>query len=164
MSATLTNIYQDGKIFKEIDLQIMIRKDKIKTHEISIEKSYKLAGVDGPRGMNGLGLDYSRVISSTPAAHIGLEDALRLIERDKVKILLYEAEISELRNKKRNIVKIHKSLDGLEKQTFWYRVIMMNTQEEAADKIGVSRRHLQRIEKLMRESSIAFEFSNTESN
>jgi DNA-binding XRE family transcriptional regulator len=164
MSATLTNIYQDGKIFKEIDFQIMIRKDKIRTHEKSIEKSYKLAGVDGPRGMNGLGLDYSRVTSSTPAAHIGLEDALRLIERDKVKILLYEAEISELRNRKRNLIKIFKSLDSLEQQIFYYRVIMMDTQEDAANKIGVSRRHLQRVEKLMRESSIAFEFLNTESN
>ena len=162
MSATLTNIYQEGKIFKEIDLQIMIRKDRIRTHEISIEKSYKLAGVDGPRGMKGLGLDYSRVTSSTPTAHIGLEDALRLIERDKVKILLYEAEISELRNRKRNLVKIFKSLDGLEQQIFWYRVIMMDTQEEAAVNIGVSRRHLQRLEKQMRDSSIAFEFFNTE--
>ena len=45
-----TNIYENGKVFKDIEFQILIRKEKIKICQQSIRKAYKLAGIDGPSG------------------------------------------------------------------------------------------------------------------
>lgn len=149
-----TNTYQNGKVFKEIDLQIMFRKEKIKTHQQSIRKAYKLAGIDGPSGSDNMGIDYSRVTSSTPVAHIGLEDAIRLADRDHKRIQLIENEINQLRSRKRNLLRILKSLDGIEEQVFYHRVIMNETQEEAAEEIGLSTRHLQRIEKQIKDELV----------
>lgn len=150
-------MYQDGKVFRDIDFQIMIRKEKIKNHELSILKAYKLAGVNGPSGMDNLSMDYTRVRSNTPVAHIGLDDAAKMIDRDQAKIKILEYEIVELRNRKKNLIRILKSIDGLDEQIFYHRVIMCETQDDAADAIGVSKRHLQRIEKRMRETSKVFE-------
>lgn len=141
------SIYKDGKIFKELDFQIIIKKVDIKNLEISIDKAFHLAGVDGPKGENGLGVDYSRVISTTPVAHIGLEDAIRLAARDQKRISELKKEISELNSKKKKLIKILESLEGIEEKIFFHRVIMCETQEVAADKIGMSCRNLQRYEK-----------------
>ncbi len=149
-----TTIYQNGKVFKEIDFQILMRKEKIGVHQQSIRKAYKLAGVDGPSGDDNMGVDYSRVISSTPVAHIGLEDAIRLADQDHKCIEILKSEITQLRIKKRNLLRVLKSLEGIESQVFFHRIIMTMTQEETAEKIGVSTRHLQRIEKQMKDASI----------
>lgn len=155
MMVQTSNIYQNGKVFKEIDFHIAIRKEKIRVCERSITKAYRLAGTNGPRGSGGL--DYSRVTSSTPTAHIGLADAIRLVERDQKQIKIFENEIADLRSRKRNLLKILKSLDGIEEQIYYHRVIMYETQESSAENIGLSTRHLQRIERQMRDSSVVFE-------
>ncbi len=154
MMAQSSITYQDGKIFHEIDFQIMLRKDKIKRHKLSIRKSYKLAGIDGPTGTDNMGIDYDRVTTSTPTAHIGLEDAIRLADRDYNRIKVLKNEINQLRYRKRNLLKILNLLDGLEQQIFFHRVIMVEKQEEAAEIIGVSTRHLQRIEQQMKDNFI----------
>lgn len=146
------NIYENGKLFKEIEFQILIRKVKIRNYEQSIHTAYKLAGINGPSGDDNMGIDYSRVTSSTPAAHIGLEDAIRLSQPDHRQIDILKDEISQLRARKRNLVRVLKSLDGLEARIFYRRVIMCETQEEASENIGVSSRHLQRIEKQMKDA------------
>ncbi len=143
-------IYQDGKVFKEIEFQILLRKVDIKNLEISVNKVFKLAGTYGPKGEEGLGVDYSRVNSSTPVAHIGLEDAIRLAAKDRKRIKELKIEISELRARKRSMQKILKSLDDIEAQLFYHRVIMRETQDVAADEIGISKRHLQRMEKSLK--------------
>lgn len=155
MIETIT--YKNGKVFRNIDFQIMLRKEKIKVLQTSIKKVYKLAGINGPNGTDNMGIDYSRVNSSTPVTHIGLNDAGRLAESDIKQIKKLQNEIVQLRNRKRKLIKILKSLDGLEEQIFYRRVIMCDTQEEAAEAIGISRRHLQRIEKQMKENSISFD-------
>lgn len=147
-----SSIYQNGKVFTEIDFQIMIRKDRIRVLNQSIAKAYKMAGIDGPKGLGGL--DYSGVTSSTPAAHIGLEDAIRMSERDKINLIILESELAKLRARKRNLIRILKSLDGIEEQIFYHRVIMKETQDVAAEKVGFSKRQLQRIEKQMKESCL----------
>lgn len=144
------NFCEDGKVFKEIEYQIMLRKDKIRTYKKSIEKTHKLAGTNGPKGLSSI--DYSRVITSTRMAHIGLDDAIRMIERDEARILELEYEIKELRYRKRNLLLILQSLEGLEAQIYYHRFIMDESQGNAADKIGVSVRHLQRIEKQMKDT------------
>ena len=153
-----TIIYQDGKVFKDIEFQIMIRKERLRVHELSMRKALKLAGINGPRGTDNMGVDYSRVTSSTPAVHIGLGDAYRMIEQDQKNIKRLREEIDLLRSRKRNLLRILKSLEGLEEQIFYHRVIMDKTQEAAAEMIGVSPRHLQRIEKQMKDNLISFEF------
>ena len=148
-------IYQEGKIFRELDFQIMIRKEKIRNHQMSVMRAYKMAGLNGPKGLKGL--DYSGVTSSTSIAHIGLDDAAIMIDRDKENIKILEYEISELRSKKRKLIKALSSLDGIEEQIFYRRIIMCETQESAANSIGLSSRHLQRLEKRMKENSKIFE-------
>lgn len=143
-------IYQDGKIFKELDFQILLRKVDIINLEMSINKAFKLAEIGGPKGKADRGIDYSRVTSTTPVAHIGLEDAIRLAARDQKRVRQLRREISQLRTKKRNLIKIIKSLNGLEAKIFYYRVIMCETQEATALEIGVSTRQLQRIERSLR--------------
>lgn len=146
----------EGKLFKEIEFQILMRKIDIKNLEKSIDKSFKLAGVNGPKGTEGLGVDYSRVISTTPEAHIGLEDAIRLAARDSHKIEELKKEISEYRSKKKNLIKIMSSLDGIKEKVFYQRIIMQETQETAADNIGLSKRQLQRIENELKASFTIF--------
>jgi len=148
------------KAFKELDFQIMIRKIDIKNLEKSVNKIYKLAGSDGPKGLGGM--DYSRVTSSTPAAHIGLDDVVRLTKRNYEKIKVVESEIAELRAQKKNLIKMLNSLDGLKKQLFYNRVLMCLNQKEAADEIGLSERQLQRIEKQIKSGIILFELQKTE--
>lgn len=150
-------IYQDGKVFKDIDFQIMVRKEQIRNLELSITKSYKLATANGPKGISGV--DYTRVISTTPIAHIGLDDVIITVEKNKKKIRILEEEIKILKNRKRNLIKTLKSLDGVNEQIFFHRVIMCETQETAADEIGLSTRQLQRIEKQMKDTAIIFDFS-----
>lgn len=152
-----TTTYQNGKVFKEIDFQIMLLKIEINNHEKSIRKAYKLAGIDGPSGSDNMGMDYSRVISSTPTAHIGLDDAIRLADRDHKRIITLKNEINQLKLKKRNLLRILKSLDGINEQIFYYRVVMKLTQENASDEIGISKRQLQRIEKEMKDTFISFD-------
>lgn len=151
------NIYQNGKIFKDIEFQILLRKIDIKNLEKSIDKAFKLAGVDGPKGNDNMGVDYSRVISTTPAAHIGLDDVIRLTSRDSKQIQKLQKEISDLKRKKKSLIKMIKSLDGIEEKIFYQRVIMKETQESAAEKIGVSTRHLQRIEKSLKNTLKIYE-------
>jgi hypothetical protein len=148
------NIYQDAKVFKQIDFEIMLKKEKIRTNEQAIAKAYKLAGINGPTGYDNMGIDYSRVTSSTPAAHIGLDDAIRMAEPYQKQNDNLQKEISSLKNRKKVLLKTLNTLGGIENKIFLHRVIMDETQEEAADEIGLSRRHLQRIEKQMKHTSI----------
>ncbi len=157
MMLETTDLYQNGKVFKEINFQIMIRKEKIKTCEQSIKKYYKLAGINGPKGTDGMGIDYSRVSTSTHATHIGLDDAIRISEQDKRQIYILKREIDVLRRRKNNLMRILKSLDGVEEKIFYRRIIMKETQELAAEEIGLSTRQLQRIEKQMKNTLITLD-------
>jgi hypothetical protein len=150
MMLQTSSIYSNGKVFKEIELQILVRKVDIRNLENSINKTLKLAGINGPKGDDGMGIDYSRVTSSTPSVHIGLDDAVRLTKRDSKQIEILKKEISALRQKKKKLIQIIETLDGTGEQIFYHRIIMCETQEEAADKIGISCRQLQRIEKSMK--------------
>ncbi|MDF2487313.1 MAG: hypothetical protein K0R46_3481 [Herbinix sp.] len=151
----LESIYRDGKIFKEIDFQILLKNTEIRELKKSIVKSYKLAGAYGPSGTDNMGIDYSRVTSSTPVAHIGLEDAIRLSDRDYKRIKLLSNEVTELRRKKRKLLKILEALEGTEEKIYYHRVILKKTQEKAAEDIGLSTRQLQRIETKMKSGCIS---------
>jgi len=139
---------QEGKLFKDLDLQITIKKLEIKEINNIIKKAYKLAGTDGPKGIGGM--DYSRVTSSTPVAHIGLEDAIRMTKKENSKIKKLENEIATIRTKKKKAMKIFEELDELDKQIFYYRVIMDLTQKEVAEKTGYCERHVQRVDQKIR--------------
>ena len=151
----IENMYRDGKVFKELDFQILLKNAEIRELKKSIIKSYRLAGVYGPAGTDNMGIDYSRITSSTPVAHIGLEDAIRLSDRDYKRIKIISKDIAELRRKKRQLLKILEALDGTDEKIFYHRVILKKTQEQAAEDIGLSTRQLQRIEAKMKEASIS---------
>ncbi len=152
----MQSLIEDGRLFKEIEFQILLRKIDIKNLEKSVDKSFQLAGIRGPKGNDGLGVDYSRIVSTTKDAHIGLEDAIRLAARDNKRIAKLKNEISEYRKKKKNLIKLMNSLEGVKADVFYQRVIMKETQEVAADNIGLSRRQLQRVENELRASFTIF--------
>lgn len=138
--------FEEGKVFKEIDYQILVCKERIRNHEASILKAKKMAGLFGPASIGGL--DYSKG-PSTQLAHIGLDDAARMIDKDNERIDEQKKLLKVLRTRKRSLIKALQILSGTEHQIFYQRFIMKKTQQEAADEIGISKRQLQRIEKQM---------------
>lgn len=142
------DIYKKGKLFNKLDLEIMMKKADIRNLQMSIEKAFKMAGMDGPK--NNLTMDYSRIQTGTHKERISIDEALRLADRDKQKINQLKKEIAEIRAMKNNLIKLLQSVDGIEEQIFYHRVIMNETQERVAQIIGLSTRHLQRLEKKMR--------------
>lgn len=154
MSAPRTPNLQEGKLIKEIDFQILMRKEKIKNHEKSIAKIKRMAGMNGPSGIGSVDL------SGMPKAgfsHMDFPDAIALIAKDEEYIEQEKAAIKALRKRKRNLIKAVEILDGTEQNIFIYRVLYGMTQDAAAEAIGVSSRQLQRIEKQMKENTKVFE-------
>lgn len=143
-------ISKERDIFNEIELKIILINEQIKNHQRSIEKAKKMSGWQGPSGVNGI--DYSREPGNS--VHISFAEGLRMIEQDTARINLLKKERSELRQSKKRIKKIYESLDGNEERVFYLRVIRKLTQEEAADEMGFSKRHFQRIEAGMRDQGL----------
>lgn len=148
--ANLSKKSKERDIFKEIELKIMLINEQIKNHQRSIEKAKKMSGWEVPCGVNGV--DYSREPGNS--VHISFAEGLRMIEQDTVRINLLKKERSELRQSKKRIKKIYESLDGNEERVFYLRVIRKLTQGEAADEMGFSKRHFQRIESGMRDQGL----------
>lgn len=137
-------------IFTEIDLKIMLINEQIKNHRRSIEKAKKMSGWQGPAVVGGI--DYSNEPGNS--AHISFAEGLRLIEQDAERIRELKEERAELRKSMEHIKKIYKSLDGNEAQVYYLRIIQKMTQKEAADAMGFSKRHFQRLESAMRGRSL----------
>jgi predicted DNA-binding protein (UPF0251 family) len=141
---------RERDIFKEMELKIMLINEQIKNHQRSIEKAKKMSGWYGPAGISGI--DYSREQGNS--THISFAEGLRMIEQDTERICKLKEERTELRKRMKRIKKIYESLDGIEEQVYYLRIIRKMTQEEAADEMGFSRRHFQRIESGMREQGL----------
>lgn len=110
----------------------------------------KMAGLNGPAGISGI--DYSR--ESAKGVHLSFDEVLHMIQLDQERIGKLKKERSELRKSKKRIEKIYQSLTGAEAQVYYWRVIRKLTQEAAADEIGFSVRHFQRIEAGMRDQGL----------
>jgi DNA-directed RNA polymerase specialized sigma subunit len=145
---------QEGKLIKEIDFQILMCREKIRSHEKSIEKIMKMAGMNGPAGITSI--NYSGM-PKAGFSHMDFPDAFMLIAKDNEYIQKEKQSIKELKRRKRNLIKMADKLAGTEQSIFVIRVIHGMTQDEAAISIGISVRQLQRIEKQMRDETRAFE-------
>lgn len=143
-------VNKERNIFTEINLRIMLIDEQIKNHQKSIEKAKKMSGWQGPSGVSGI--DYSR--ESGNSIRISFAEGLRMIEQDRERIRRLQEERSELQKSKQRIKKIYEGLTGKEEKVYYLRVIRKMTQEEAADEMGFSRRHFQRIEYGMRERGL----------
>lgn len=141
---------KERDIFNEIELKIMLINEQIRNHQRSIEKAKKMSGWAPPSGLNGV--DYSREPGNS--VRISFAEGLRMIEQDTARINRLKMERSELRKSKKRIKRIYESLDGNEEQVYYLRVIRKMTQEEAADEMGFSKRHFQRIEAGMRDQGL----------
>ncbi len=135
-----------NSIFTEIGLKIMLINEQIKNHRKSIEKVKRMSGWQGPAGASGV--DYSRLPGS--GTRISFAEGLRMVEVDEMRIQELVQERAKLRRSMKRIEKIYGSLDGLESEVFYYRVIQKMTQAEAAAEIAISQRQLQRVEAGMR--------------
>ncbi len=136
----------EKSLVSEIELRIAVLSDKIKNYQLSVEKAKKMSGWQGPPSVGGI--DCSREPSG--GAHISFAEGLRIIQARQEQIEELKKERKELRRRKRQIEKIYKNLTGAEAQVYYYRVIQNLTQQDAAEKIGFSTRHIQRIEAGMR--------------
>ena len=147
MQGEAGNMAKPGKtskerdIFNEIELKIMLINEQIKNHQRSIEKAKKMSGWQGPAGVSGI--DYSREPGNS--VHISFAEGLRMIEQDTERIQRLKEERADLKKSMKRIKKIYESLDGDEERVYYLRVIRKMTQEEAADEMGFSRRHFQRL-------------------
>ena len=154
---TIENIeeqFERSNVIRDLDNQIMILKIEIKNLDRSINKAFNLAEIWGPK--NHLTVDYTRVAPLNRQPHIGLDDAIRLSTGDSKQINRLEAEIRRIRDRKKQIKKLYDSFEGIEQQIFFHRVLMNETQEEAAEYISMSTRQLQRIEKRMKERLVVY--------
>ncbi|MCI8993154.1 MAG: hypothetical protein HFG80_10630 [Eubacterium sp.] len=140
----------ERNLFDEIDLKIMLIGEQIKNHQQSIEKAMKMGGLNGPSGISGI--DYSR--EPTKSVHLSFDEVLPMIQLDYERIKKLKKERTELKKSKKRIEKIYKSLDGVESKVYYLRIICKMTQEAAADEMGFSCRHFQRIEYGMRERGL----------
>lgn len=148
--ANLSKKSKERDIFKEIELKIMLINEQIKNHQRSIEKAKKMSGWQGPAGVSGI--DYSREPGNS--VHISFAEGLRMIEQDTERIRKLKEERADLKNSMKRIKRIYESLDGNEERVYYLRVIRKLTQEAAADEMGFSRRHFQRIESRMRDQGL----------
>lgn len=145
---------QEGKLLRDIDFQILMSREKIRNHEKSIVKIKKMASLNGPSGVSAM--NYSGQPGGGSMHGMALPDALEAIANDMAHIQREKESIKALQRRRRNLIRAAQYLDGIEQQIFIYRVLYAMTQETAAEKIGVSTRQLQRVEKDMKESSNVF--------
>ena len=142
----MTTPKTERNILKDIELQIMLCNESIRTHKRSIEKVKRACGWNGPQEIGGI--DYSKQSShSTPIAFM---EGYEIIQRDERKIEELKEERRELHATKRRIERIYASLSEDEAQIYFKRFICKKTQAQTAHELHISERQLQRIEKAMR--------------
>ncbi len=146
--------FERSNVIRDLDNQIMVLKLEIQNLDKSVNKAFNLAEIWGPK--NHLTVDYTKVVPLNKQPHIGLDDAIRLSTGDTNRIHRIEAEISQIKDRKKQIKKVYDLFDGVEQQIFFHRVLMNETQEEAAEYISISTRQLQRIEKKMKERLMVY--------
>lgn len=140
----------ERNILKDIELQIMLCNESIRTHRKSIEKVKRACGWDGPQPIGGI--DYSKQSShSSPIAFI---EGWEIIQKDERKIEELKEERRELHATKRRIEKIYASLSGDEAQIYYKREICKKTQAQTARELHMSERQLQRFEKGMKKKGL----------
>jgi DNA-binding transcriptional MerR regulator len=140
----------ERNLFTELDLRIMLCNEKIKNHRRSIEKTKRMCGWNGPSSMGGI--DYSKETSHS--THISFMDGLNMIQKDEANIRAIAEERKELRRSKKRVEKIYSSLTGYEEKIYYHRIILKETQQDTADKIGLSVRQEQRIEGDMKDKGL----------
>ncbi|MCT4686360.1 hypothetical protein [Vallitalea sp.] len=70
-------------------------------------------------------------------------------------ILLHEEELIRLKKEKEKIDTIMSGLEGTNESVFYYRIVKGMTQEQTAEKLYMSTRQVQRIEKKLENSIMA---------
>lgn len=141
---------KERNIIDELELQIMLCNESIKTHRKSVEKIRRMCGWYGPNEVGGI--DYSK--ESSPGVHIAFVEGLSMIQKDEAKIEELKEERRELQASKRKIQKIYAALTGDEAKIFYNRVIRKKTQAATAREIHLSERQVQRIEKAMKKKGL----------
>lgn len=137
-------------VFEVIDFEIELLNEQIRNHEKSIEKARAMADLRGPSGVSGV--DYAREPGGS--VHISFAEVLMMISHDQERVAKLKDKRKHLRKDRKRIKRIYESLSGVEAQIYYTRVILRMTQEDAADTVGFSRRHFQRIESEMRDKGL----------
>lgn len=145
---------EEGKLLRDIDFQILMRKEKIRDYQKSIEKIKRMSGMNGPSGMSSV--DYSG-LPRAKFSHANFPNALASIAKIEEHMEREKERTRELIRRKRKLIEAAERLEGTEQLVFVYRVLYKMTQEEAASTIGISTRQLQRVEQKMKEETYLFE-------
>ena len=141
---------KERDIFNEIELKVMLINEQIENHQKSIATIKKMSGWRGPVEVSGI----DNTKEQEKMFHNSFGEGLRMIQRDAEQIARLKTELSKLYQSKKRIKKIYETLGGNEEQVYYWRIIRKLTQEETADKMGFSKRHIQRIEASMRNQGL----------
>lgn len=134
----------------EITLQIFLINDKIREQKKMISNTKKMCGLYGPSEVGAI--DYSS--EKSQCTHISFADGIRLIEQYENNLMHLKDERAALQKRRRKINKIYDTLEDREAQIYNLRVIKKMTQEETANKLCISVRQLQRMERKMRDRGL----------
>lgn len=138
---------EEGKLIKDIDFQILVRREKIRNHMEAIKKIKRMSGMNGPAGVG------AAVCSGMPHAgfaHMDFPDALTAIAKEEECIAKERDQIRMLRRRRKNLIWAAEKLEGVERSIFICRVLRRMSQEATAEAVGISVRQLQRTERQMR--------------
>lgn len=137
-----------GKKIQGIDFQVSVCRAKIKNYQESIRKIKKMSGMYGPIGIGEM--DYSG-LPRAGFTHMDFPDALAAIAKNEECIEKEKELIRRLQRRRKNLINAAERLEGIEQMVFVCRSIHDMTQEAAAEAVGISVRHLQRIERKIRD-------------
>lgn len=104
----------------------------------------KLLNSGAPKDISGINYDGMPKGSRNDTS---LDRILEAIHKAESHLYLAEEELKNKKKLKQSIEEVLSSMEGIEYQVFYYRVIKGMTQEEAAEELDRSDRHIRRIEK-----------------
>lgn len=103
----------------------------------------------GPAGLSGI--DYSSDRVSGGSLKMSFADAISRIQSKEEELGIYLERLGELQRARERIEKFYENGNDVKAKVFYWRAIKKYTQEQAAEIIGVSERHLRRIEKSIKD-------------
>lgn len=136
-------------VLTDLNNNIACYRAEIKVLEKELEKIKVMAGLYGPSGASGI--DYSR--EKGASCSIGFAEAVGKMDRLKVKIDFARKAKRELEEAREDLMNVLYNANDTKTKVFYERFINGVTQSEAAKRIGISIRQLQRIEKKLKEEN-----------
>lgn len=136
-----------GELIKSIDDQIADLTEMCNEIEEEIRRYWEICQQDN-HGITGI--DYSKDKISGGSLCLCFSDAISRINGLQNNLERIQDNIKELRAKQKKLMTIYKKDDSVMGKVFFCREINKLSQEKTAEKLGYSVRHIQRIERSLK--------------